>query len=440
MARTAARVAFAFLIVVATSFFAPAPADACSCVGGIPLCETFWKTSAVFVGEVASITPTAPADPTQPSGLFARRRVRFTVEKTYRGDVGREVEVFTGMGGGDCGFNFIRGRKYLVFAHAFEGRMTTGICSPTRLLADADEALAYLNQASSSSQGGRIFGAAVFRRRDGQEPAAEHKVVLRGPAREWTATTDKAGKFEFTGVPAGQYQIELQGTEGWWGGQARQVELVDPRACVGADFYLVPNGRVHLKIANTTVDPIKPLALALIDVDALDESPVRNYHTALAVATGDVTWEQVPPGRYVIGLNVAYEPNPERPYLPTFYPGTSDAKSAKVIDIALGQRVEVPAFSIPPPRSLLTVRGTVVRTDSRVVAGASVMLVSAEPHSKGRVAASARSANDGRFALSAVEGVRYRVRVFANGIRVESDPFEVTAATAPILMVLRGGK
>ena len=121
MARTAARVAFAFLIVVATSFFAPAPADACSCVGGIPLCETFWKTSAVFVGQVTSITPSDPVDKTKPSGLFARRRVRFTVEKTYRGDVAHEAEVLTGIGGGDCGFHFIPGRKYLVFAHAFEG-------------------------------------------------------------------------------------------------------------------------------------------------------------------------------------------------------------------------------------------------------------------------------------------------------------------------------
>lgn len=45
---------FAFVLF----FFIPTPVDACSCGGGAPLCETFWRTSAVFVGEVIEITDT----------------------------------------------------------------------------------------------------------------------------------------------------------------------------------------------------------------------------------------------------------------------------------------------------------------------------------------------------------------------------------------------
>ncbi|HEV3485975.1 MAG TPA: hypothetical protein VG106_11245, partial [Vicinamibacterales bacterium] len=39
------------LLIVTT----PARLDACTCVGDIPLCESFWAADAVFEGEVTAV-------------------------------------------------------------------------------------------------------------------------------------------------------------------------------------------------------------------------------------------------------------------------------------------------------------------------------------------------------------------------------------------------
>src|SRR5262245_34910173 len=62
------RVAFvpaAFLLLLTF----PRAAEACSCMGGIPLCETFWKTPVVFAGQVLDISDAG--DGAKP--LFGRR-------------------------------------------------------------------------------------------------------------------------------------------------------------------------------------------------------------------------------------------------------------------------------------------------------------------------------------------------------------------------------
>ena len=431
----------AILASVALALLFPSPADACSCIVGAPLCDTFWKTSAVFVGEVTSITNAAQADPTKKAaGLFARRRVRLRVERAYRGNATGEVEVFTGVGGGDCGFNFVRGERYVVFANAFEGRLTTGICSATRKLSDAREILAFLDQTSSAPATGRVFGEAIVQTSNGQKPFLDAKVIVRGAGREWTDALDAAGKFELKDMPAGKYQIELLAPPVWWGQQARDLDLPDARGCAHTTFYLVPNGRVHLKVTNVAINPTKPLALELIEVAALadpDERPAAGYRWASAVTTGDVQWEQLAPGRYVVALNVVRGADHDQPYRPTFYPGVTDLKDAKVIDVALGERIDLPAFRIPDAEARLTVRGSIVRPNASNVRGAQVALLSDDPYSRGRVVSTAQSDAQGRFTLGGVEGRRYRVRAFVDSVRVSSEPFELTPATAPLLLVVR---
>jgi hypothetical protein len=54
-------------------------------------------------------------------------------------------KVRTGLGGGDCGFRFEVGKRYLVYAFADDsGRLSTGICSGTAMLQDSLANLSYL--------------------------------------------------------------------------------------------------------------------------------------------------------------------------------------------------------------------------------------------------------------------------------------------------------
>lgn len=60
----------------------------------------------------------------------ATRLFTFTVTRVRKGAPRRTVQVETGLGGGDCGVDFHRGRSYVVYARRdANGRLTTDICA-----------------------------------------------------------------------------------------------------------------------------------------------------------------------------------------------------------------------------------------------------------------------------------------------------------------------
>jgi hypothetical protein len=267
------------LPVVAALFFIlfnPAPGHSCSCVAGIPICETFWKSSAVFAGEVMDIASVADVE-RQP---FADRRVRFKVERAWRGNVSDTVDVMTGGGGGDCGYSFRRGERYLVFTYDRGGVLWTGICSPTKRLASAKEELEYLNQPFSAVAGGRIFGEVVYAPRrpgDTLRPAADYTVTLRSGERRWMARTNGQGQYEFIGIPAGTYEIAvtLQPTEHAFGPQ--KVELADARGCATANLTVERSavGVSSRKLVGQVLWPDgRPAAGASVHAQFADGPPV----------------------------------------------------------------------------------------------------------------------------------------------------------------------
>jgi|GEM_PF-2556305 len=114
-------------------------AFACSCVTRT-LTEEFNGSSAVFAGEVVDIANTSSGH--DPSGHGYK--VTFEVDRSWKGISGERASVYTGMGGGDCGYSFKIGEKYLVYTYNPAEIQATGICNRTQILAEADEDLAAL--------------------------------------------------------------------------------------------------------------------------------------------------------------------------------------------------------------------------------------------------------------------------------------------------------
>jgi hypothetical protein len=57
--------------------------------------------------------------------------VTFRVQRAYKGNLGPEIKIKTGLGGGDCGAVFAPGVTYVVFAGRLPaGDLTTDLCSP----------------------------------------------------------------------------------------------------------------------------------------------------------------------------------------------------------------------------------------------------------------------------------------------------------------------
>jgi len=111
--------------------------------------------AAVILGLMLSPAPvfgcTCAAPPPEvktASELAAWTRTDAGVLHSYRGDQRKPMRLSTGLGGGDCGFDFEVGKQYLVYAFedAFKdetGELSTNICIGTTRLEKSSENLAY---------------------------------------------------------------------------------------------------------------------------------------------------------------------------------------------------------------------------------------------------------------------------------------------------------
>jgi hypothetical protein len=95
-------------------------AHACTCAPVRPN-EQLDEAALVFTGTVVDVDETA----------YWRNTTwyRFAVDQVFKGDSAREVELRTAASGSSCGFEFEDDRRYLVYASAHRGALTTGLCS-----------------------------------------------------------------------------------------------------------------------------------------------------------------------------------------------------------------------------------------------------------------------------------------------------------------------
>ena len=92
-------------------------------------------SSAVFLGEVLSVVKVSELE----------NVAKIRVEVKWKGVKTSEVNVSTGIGGGDCGFLFEVGEKYLIYvSKSKNGAFTTNICSRTKPLSEAREEIKIL--------------------------------------------------------------------------------------------------------------------------------------------------------------------------------------------------------------------------------------------------------------------------------------------------------
>ena len=94
------------------------------------------KSKAVFSGTVVAIDK-------KPGDFYVT--VRFKVEEFWKGKLSKEATVSTGQGGGDCGYKFEVGQRYLVYAYGYnDADLGTNICQRTASLIEAAEDLKVL--------------------------------------------------------------------------------------------------------------------------------------------------------------------------------------------------------------------------------------------------------------------------------------------------------
>lgn len=224
---------------------------ACSCASRLP-CQAYGEASAVFVGTVRDIRITTA---THSNYGRSKRVVRLSVDSAFRGIKGSEVDVTTGMGGGDCGFEFVPAEQYLVYAYENEGRLSTGICSRTRSISKAAEDLNYLRGLASAKPGATITGKVIknSRNKNGEyekQLLAHIKIAIKGPTKR-EIETDNKGQFRVEGLPAGLYSVKVSLPEGLAvTGPFEQEVTVTDRGCGVVEFWFEPAARTSNPVAD----------------------------------------------------------------------------------------------------------------------------------------------------------------------------------------------
>jgi len=116
--------------LLAFTLFNPTAALACKCAAPPAPKKALEQAKAVFAGKVTKIEK-APE---------YGRLIHFAVSKTWKGVDKKTVTVKTGMGGGDCGYGFTKGKAYLVYCYG-KKELSTNVCTRTRSLDRAQEDL-----------------------------------------------------------------------------------------------------------------------------------------------------------------------------------------------------------------------------------------------------------------------------------------------------------
>ena len=429
-------------------------ASACSCEPSGPPCQNAFHVDAVFAGTVLSISALPDEGPPLRPGEFRipqALRVEFAEVMALRGIQGAAVSVLTAGSGPACGYAFKVGERYLVYASRNQNGtgFVTGICSRTRRLADAGDDLRFLQTLSTPSDTrGRVYGTISHWEQDlatGEPrqhgPVSDVYVSVRGSGSAFEALSDARGRYEVKVLP-GRYEVTVLPPTGFSTRYLqRTIELRDARACFVADFSVRFDGRIKGVVRQSSGEPAERVAVEVMAADAVGKA--GNIHTLRAStdAGGSFEFVEVPPGRYVVGVDLTPRMNADVIFPTTFHPGTMDATLATVVQLDGGQQRELEPMTLPPARRSYRLTGRVVFEDGSPAPGAFISLADGGATWR-QVAAGIKPESDGTFSFVVHEGRSYLARASywdeaqRKQIGGAVGPFVVTGEMGPLKVVL----
>lgn len=404
----------------------------CSCLPPKPPCQAYGASSAVFVGLVTSVS-------IDRNNLVAR----FTLEQPFKGVEGTEAEVFTARSDAACGFRFASGNRYLVYAYrrSENESLSTNLCTRTCHLSYADEDLEYLNNRDKAAPGSTIYGTVKLYARDMgtmrevSRPMTGMTVVIEGQNNRFEIVTDGEGRYNIAGIPPGSYEIRAALPNHLSDPSEHKVEVFD-RGCAEEDLYIRPDGRISGKVVDSEGRPASGMKIELISAEPPEEYVYRFGLWANADKEGRYEFKQVPPGRYLLGINIEYAPSGGRPYPRTYYPGVFDPREAQVIVLGEGTIMEGLDITLAPKLATRYIRGQVVWPDGSGAEGARVSYGFSPSDGKSE-SSHTKSYMDGRFAITALDGLIYLITALAGSLSTEQVKVKASANMEMIKLVLR---
>jgi hypothetical protein len=173
------------------------------------------------------------------------------------------------------------------------------------------------------------------------EPIANQRVVAERESdhQQFFATSDTDGRFEFEPLLPAKYRI-LPDAIYQWRTDAEEHQLA-ARECTDFVFTFRPDGRLLGRVTDAQGKPLAGVDVVAQTVMASGE----RYYSGVSGSDGRFIIKDVPPGRYLLGLNLNVVGNDERQAV--FYPGVRSRAKATVFTVGMAEKREHLDFAIP---------------------------------------------------------------------------------------------
>jgi len=381
----------------------------------------------VFIGKVVEGSSVERMSDLRKTG---RKDLTFTF-KVSRGFIGAKadqtVDVHTGFGFGDCGFPFIKGEEYIVYAYqSGENQvLSTGVCTRTTHISRADDDISGLD-ALFKSKGSSVTGRITRYERSSLlgEPnvplaAATVKLVRTGDGKPFFARTNSQGSFTFTGLGSGRYRLIPPVGKGWLVEDYDTAEFIlNEHGCANSDISIKNDSQINVKVLDPNDRPVPSLWVELVPTSINSSSERFPDEFTVTNPEGEATFYGRPPGKYTLSVNFLNTPDKEGPFPAVFAPGVENRSRAQVFEIRPGTHISK-TIIIKIPRLLepVSLAGIVVDQEGKPVKGAQVNLVD-EKAPDFCVNGCGETNERGEFTLTGYRGRRYSVEAL---LRDETD-------------------
>ena len=404
-----------FVLLIGTLSFLGGEAKACDCeYGGSLPCYEYWRSDAVFQGTVVS-----QQNLDEDNDGFSQRLARLAIEQAFKGITGSQVDIVTGRGGGECGYPFKDGQRYLVYAFRDRkdtSRWHTSICTRTRPFSEAGEDLAYFSALPKVGSGGTIRGRVIRRStplndesRFTLTPLQEIEITIEGEGRHLQAKSDGDGRYQVPGLAAGSYTVRANLPENVSLYSQLDIQVVD-RGCAVADFYALVDGQISGKVVDSEGSPVPRIRVDVVAVKDGRQAASQG-RWSYTDPYGGYTLNSLPPGSYYLGVNLT---GAFCRYPRVYYPDSADTYMAKPITLSEAQKLDKRDITVPFVRTDLEAEVEVRWPDGSPADTVAIVLHSQGPSYHVTTDRASR-VRPGVYRIKGVKGCSYWVEAFTYG-------------------------